>query len=53
MAAAVYCTIMWPDSVESSLPIRKPGRPSLVAGSTSLLRRRSEMLASTGIAALT
>ena len=33
--------------------IRNAGSPSLVAGSTSLLRRRSEMLASTGMAAFT
>src|SRR3546814_6969668 len=46
IAAAVYCTIMKPDSVPSSLPIRNAGRPSLVAGSTSLLRRRSEIDAS-------
>src|SRR3546814_6428486 len=53
IAAAVYCTIMKPDSVPSSLPIRNAGRPSLVAGSTSLLTRRSAIDASTGIAALT
>src|SRR3546814_5585314 len=52
IAAAVYCTIMKPDSVPSSLPIRNAGRPSLVAGSTSLLRRRLAIAASTGIAAL-
>ena len=28
IAAAVYCTIMKPDSVESSLPIRNAGKPS-------------------------
>ena len=52
-AAAVYCTIMKPESVASSLPMRNGGRPSLVFGSTSLFRRRSEMLASTGMAAFT
>ena len=53
MAAAVYCTIMKPDSVPSSLPTGEARQAVAGRRVPSLLRRRSEIDASTGIAALT